>query len=139
MLYQWAVILGTVAIVSYMLFGGFLVLSWTDVIQGLMMLVALMLVPVLAINSGEVEGWSALTLLAALYDILPALSSRLSRSWACLWQRGNLTQRSENSSARLTAKVSALGGVFGVAVQACEQGSGGGILGTFAGAPNVRN
>ena len=58
--YQWAVILGTVAIVSYTLFGGFLAVSWTDVVQGLMMLVALMLVPVLAINSGEVGGWSGM-------------------------------------------------------------------------------
>ena len=58
--YQWAVVIGTIAIVSYTLFGGFLAVSWTDVIQGLMMLVALMLVPVLAINSSEVGGWDAM-------------------------------------------------------------------------------
>lgn len=58
--YEWAVIVGTIAIVSYTLFGGFLAVSWTDVIQGLMMLVALMLVPVLAINSNEVGGWDAM-------------------------------------------------------------------------------
>ncbi|WP_202405639.1 MULTISPECIES: sodium/proline symporter PutP [Halomonadaceae] len=58
--YQWAVIVGTLAVVSYTLFGGFLAVSWTDVVQGLLMLAALMLVPVLAINSGEVGGWSGM-------------------------------------------------------------------------------
>jgi len=64
--YEWAVVVGTIAIVSYTLFGGFLAVSWTDVIQGLMMLVALMIVPVLAINSTEVGGWDAMK--AAMLD-----------------------------------------------------------------------
>lgn len=58
--YEWAVIVGTLAVVSYTLFGGFLAVSWTDVIQGLLMLAALMLVPVLAISSGQVGGWSGM-------------------------------------------------------------------------------
>ncbi|MFE8071556.1 sodium/proline symporter PutP [Marinobacteraceae bacterium S3BR75-40.1] len=53
--YQWAVIIGALAIVSYTFFGGFLAVSWTDVIQGLLMFAALMVVPVLAINA--VGGW----------------------------------------------------------------------------------
>ncbi len=59
--YQIAVIVGTIAVVSYTLFGGFLAVSWTDVIQGLLMLAALLLVPVLAISSDTVGGWDAMT------------------------------------------------------------------------------
>jgi sodium/proline symporter len=44
--YQWAVIFGTLAIVSYTFFGGFLAVSWTDLVQGLMMAAALVFVPV---------------------------------------------------------------------------------------------
>ncbi len=58
--YEWAVVIGTIAVVSYTLFGGFLAVSWTDVIQGLLMLAALILVPILAINSSEVGGFSGL-------------------------------------------------------------------------------
>jgi len=49
--YQLAVIIGTIAVVSYTGFGGFLAVSWTDVLQGLLMLLALVLVPVVAVNS----------------------------------------------------------------------------------------
>ena len=52
--YHWAVIVGTLAVVSYTLFGGFLAVSWTDVVQGLLMLAALMLVPVLEIGRAHV-------------------------------------------------------------------------------------
>lgn len=48
--YQLAVILGATAVVSYTLFGGFLAVSWTDVVQGLMMVCALIIVPVAALN-----------------------------------------------------------------------------------------
>ena len=47
--YQTAVILGAAAIVSYTLFGGFIAVSWTDLVQGLLMSAALMIVPVTAI------------------------------------------------------------------------------------------
>ncbi|TVP52439.1 MAG: sodium/proline symporter PutP [Halomonadaceae bacterium] len=57
--YQWAVIVGTVAVVSYTLFGGFLAVSWTDVVQGLLMMAALALVPVLAIS--DAGGWNSVT------------------------------------------------------------------------------
>lgn len=45
--YPVAVIIGTVVIVLYTLVGGFLAVSWSDVAQALLMLVALLLVPVL--------------------------------------------------------------------------------------------
>lgn len=49
--YHVAVCLGALAIVSYTLFGGFLAVSWTDVVQGLLMSLALAIVPVAAIYS----------------------------------------------------------------------------------------
>ncbi len=54
--YKIAVIVGTLAVVSYTLFGGFLAVAWTDVVQGLLMAAALVLVPVFALNAiGGVE------------------------------------------------------------------------------------
>ncbi|MEO9524890.1 MAG: sodium/proline symporter PutP [Marinobacter alexandrii] len=55
--YTVAVIVGTIAVVSYTFFGGFLAVTWTDVIQGLLMFVALLLVPIMAINADG--GWAA--------------------------------------------------------------------------------
>ncbi|WP_166265479.1 sodium/proline symporter PutP [Marinobacter caseinilyticus] len=55
--YEIAVIIGTVAVVSYTFFGGFLAVVWTDVVQGLLMFAALLLVPIMAINADG--GWSA--------------------------------------------------------------------------------
>lgn len=45
--YEMAVMLGALAVVSYTLFGGFLAVSWTDVLQGLLMSLALALVPIM--------------------------------------------------------------------------------------------
>lgn len=53
--YSTAVIIGTLAVVSYTFFGGFLAVAWTDVIQGLLMFAALLLVPIIAINADG--GW----------------------------------------------------------------------------------
>ncbi|EKO3386571.1 sodium/proline symporter PutP [Vibrio fluvialis] len=50
--YSTAVIVGTVCVVSYTLFGGFLAVSWTDLVQGLLMAAALMIVPIAAMNGG---------------------------------------------------------------------------------------
>ena len=48
--YQQAVIAGTAVIVAYTAFGGFLAVSWTDVVQALLMAAALILVPLLALG-----------------------------------------------------------------------------------------
>jgi len=48
--YTVAVTLGLVAVVAYTMFGGFLAVAWTDVIQSLLMLGALVAIPVLAFN-----------------------------------------------------------------------------------------
>ncbi|PSW18043.1 sodium/proline symporter PutP [Photobacterium sanctipauli] len=50
--YTMAVIIGTVCVVSYTLFGGFLAVSWTDLVQGLLMSAALLIVPIAAMNGG---------------------------------------------------------------------------------------
>lgn len=52
--YQLAVVIGALAIVAYTFFGGFLAVAWTDLIQGLLMAAALVIVPVTAlILAGE--------------------------------------------------------------------------------------
>ncbi|NVK41820.1 MAG: sodium/proline symporter PutP [Oceanospirillaceae bacterium] len=48
--YSIAVVVGTLAVVSYTLFGGFLAVSWTDLVQGLLMAAALVIVPVIAMQ-----------------------------------------------------------------------------------------
>lgn len=48
--YTTAVIIGTVCVVSYTLFGGFLAVSWTDLVQGLLMSAALLIVPIAAME-----------------------------------------------------------------------------------------
>lgn len=50
--YHVALLLGATVIVSYTFFGGFLAVVWTDVLQGLMMLVALLWVPITVFSSG---------------------------------------------------------------------------------------
>lgn len=49
--YIWAVAAGTVAILLYTAVGGFLAVSWTDVLQGLLMALALVAVPLVAFDN----------------------------------------------------------------------------------------
>lgn len=53
--YQYAVLAGVAVIVVYTFMGGFLAVSWTDMIQGLMMLAALLIVPAVVVT--EFGGW----------------------------------------------------------------------------------
>ncbi len=53
--YLWAVLVGVVVIVVYTFLGGFLAVAWTDTVQGLMMFVALVAVPLVAMS--ELGGW----------------------------------------------------------------------------------
>jgi len=48
--YVWAVAAGTLAILLYTAVGGFLAVSWTDVVQGLLMAAALVAVPLIAFS-----------------------------------------------------------------------------------------
>lgn len=54
--YQPALWIGTLVVVSYTLLGGFLAVSWTDFIQGILMFLALIVVPIVALNN--MGGWS---------------------------------------------------------------------------------
>lgn len=47
--YHWGVWLTAGVVILYTLFGGFLAVSWTDFVQGLIMVIALILVPIVAI------------------------------------------------------------------------------------------
>ena len=69
--YHWAVCIGAVAILAYTAAGGFLAVSWTDLFQGLLMLLALSLVAVTALH--RTGGWHAMT--SGMNDINPALSN----------------------------------------------------------------
>ncbi len=54
--YEWAVAIGAAAIVLYTLLGGFLAVSWTDLVQGLLMAAALVVVPVMVMH--QIGGWT---------------------------------------------------------------------------------
>jgi len=67
--YHWAVTFGTLVIVSYTFVGGFLAVSWTDLFQGLLMALALIMVPVIGIAS--LGGWGIT--LSTVHEANPAL------------------------------------------------------------------
>jgi sodium/proline symporter len=54
--YTLALWVGAAVILSYTLFGGFLAASWTDFIQGILMFLAMIIIPVAAIQ--ELGGWN---------------------------------------------------------------------------------
>ncbi|KON85610.1 proline:sodium symporter PutP [Sporosarcina globispora] len=54
--YTLALWVGAAVILSYTLFGGFLAASWTDFIQGILMFLALIIIPIEAIQ--ELGGWN---------------------------------------------------------------------------------
>ncbi len=49
--YQTAVLAGTIVVLAYTLLGGYLAVCWTDLIQGLLMVFAIVVVPVIAMNN----------------------------------------------------------------------------------------
>lgn len=55
--YHAALVIATAVIVAYTFLGGFLAVSWTDMVQGTLMLGALLAVPAMAIT--ELGGWKA--------------------------------------------------------------------------------
>ena len=71
--YHWAIIAGAAAILVYTFIGGFMAVSWTDLLQGLLMALALIVVPVVAITS--IGGWGET--LSALDSVNPALVNPL--------------------------------------------------------------
>ncbi|WP_047979591.1 sodium/proline symporter PutP [Ornithinibacillus contaminans] len=55
--YDTALWIGAIVVVSYTFLGGFLAVVWTDFFQGLLMLFALIVVPIVALN--EIGGWDS--------------------------------------------------------------------------------
>ncbi len=51
--YVWAVTAGALTIILYTAFGGFLAVSWTDLVQGLLMAAALVAVPLMVLGYGD--------------------------------------------------------------------------------------
>ncbi|WP_347552594.1 sodium/proline symporter PutP [Pseudalkalibacillus hwajinpoensis] len=56
MSYEAALWIGALVIISYTFLGGFLAVSWTDFFQGILMFLALVIVPIVALY--EMGGWS---------------------------------------------------------------------------------
>jgi sodium/proline symporter len=56
--YHWAVISGAAIIIAYTLVGGYKAVAWTDLIQGVLMLLGLIVLPLVAIT--ELGGWDAM-------------------------------------------------------------------------------
>ena len=71
--YHWAVTAGALVIVIYTFFGGFLAVSWTDLFQGLLMALALLIVPLIAIPG--LGGWGGT--FSSVSETNPALLNAL--------------------------------------------------------------
>lgn len=69
--YTTAVIAGGIVIIAYTFVGGYKAVSYTDVVQGVMMLAGLIIVPIVAVNAAG--GWQNVTDVLASQD--PALLS----------------------------------------------------------------
>ncbi|KFZ40018.1 MULTISPECIES: sodium/proline symporter PutP [Thermoactinomyces] len=67
--YAWGVWLTASVVILYTLFGGFLAVSWTDFVQGTIMFIALILVPLVTLF--EIGGWG--TTVSEIKSIDPAL------------------------------------------------------------------
>jgi len=65
--YHWAVLTGTVAILVYTTLGGFLAVSWTDLFQGLLMSLALVITALYALDMSG--GWQATQSAMTLHNI----------------------------------------------------------------------
>jgi sodium/proline symporter len=78
--YLWAVLAGALAIILYTFLGGFMAVCWTDCVQGLLMSLALVLVPVIAIVS--VGGWGHAT--EAMRAVSPSMLKPLEVSGGLL-------------------------------------------------------
>lgn len=49
--YHVAIVIGAAVVLTYTFLGGYLAVSWTDVLQGLLMIIAIIIIPLMAINS----------------------------------------------------------------------------------------
>lgn len=65
--YNQAVVIGAVIIIAYTLIGGYKAVAWTDLVQGILMWLGLIIVPVVAISAAG--GWSAVASALAQQDV----------------------------------------------------------------------
>jgi hypothetical protein len=70
------VLLGATVIIGYTLVGGYKAVAWTDLVQGLLMLLGLIVLPAVAINAAG--GWGAVT------DALASIGMQAVRAWGGL-------------------------------------------------------
>ena len=74
--YIWAVTVGSLAIILYTSIGGFLAVSWTDLLQALLMAVALLIVPVMAMyDAGGVANAVSAVEARSVYLLNPFVST----------------------------------------------------------------
>jgi sodium/proline symporter len=73
--YQWAIIAGAAAILVYTFIGGFMAVSWTDMLQGLLMALALVVVPLVAIGHANGEGGAATAIGTSHPELLDPFTS----------------------------------------------------------------
>jgi sodium/proline symporter len=64
--YSWSVILGAVIIVAYTFVGGYKAVAWTDLVQGVLMWLGLIIIPIVAI--AYAGGWQAMLNALAVQD-----------------------------------------------------------------------
>lgn len=70
--YVWALVIGVIVIVAYVLLGGFLAVSWTDLFQGLLMFFTLIVVPILCFTSINAGGLGSISdILAPVIELFP--------------------------------------------------------------------
>jgi len=78
--YQMGILLTSIVVITYTLFGGFLAVSWTDFVQGLIMVTALIVVPITVIL--EVGGIAPT--IDAIRSVNPDLLSLTKTDWSAI-------------------------------------------------------
>ncbi|MFI3245954.1 MAG: sodium/proline symporter PutP [Ferrimonas sp.] len=87
--YTSALLIGAFIIVSYTFIGGFFAVSWTDFFQGILMLLALLLIPAVVFSSNE---FNHAHLAPESLQLLPASLSLFSIISLCAWGLGYFGQ-----------------------------------------------
>ncbi|MBY6186057.1 sodium/proline symporter PutP [Marinobacter hydrocarbonoclasticus] len=88
--YTTALLIGAAIIVSYTFVGGFFAVSWTDFFQGILMLLALLVVPMVVLGGGDAEGLPELD--PAMLTMLPEGTTLLGIVSLMAWGLGYFGQ-----------------------------------------------
>lgn len=72
--FMWSLLIGGACIIVYTLLGGFLAVCWTDLVQGILMVIAIVAVPMMCWM--QIGGWSGIEATAAANDISLSLIPR---------------------------------------------------------------